>query len=182
MTRLGQYLKDDSGSATIEFVFVFPIIFLLFTASFEASMFMARAVMLDRGVDLIVRKIRLGSYKNLFHQELKKKICESGLMVGSIPTCMNSMKIWMQPIDTATFAMVNPPNACVDKTEDINTGEPPGTDFGYGNDNEIMLMRVCLKEAPMFPTTVISVKMPTFASDGTYALVVTSVFVNEPGA
>ncbi|MGL4235707.1 TadE/TadG family type IV pilus assembly protein [Tabrizicola sp.] len=180
MTKLGQFLKDDSGTASIEFVFVFPIIFLIFTASFESSLFMSRYVMLERGVDMTVRKIRLGQLEDIKHQALKEEICKSGIMAGSIDRCMKAMRIWMQPIDTASFAMVAPPKSCVDKATDVNTNEPDPTEFNAGDENQIVLMRVCLKEEPMFPTTLVSVKMPTDAEDGTYALVVTSVFVNEP--
>ena len=48
-------------------------------------------------------------------------------------------------------------------------------------DNDIMLVRICMKEWPMFPTSAISVKMPTDSNDGSVSMVVTSVFVNEPG-
>lgn len=181
MTRFRQFLSDESGTAVIEFLFVFPIVFLVFTASFESSMFMARYIMMERGVDMVVRKVRLGVYKNMTHQQLKQQICESGLLIKSVATCMNNMKIWMQPINTANFNMVAPPKTCVDKVQDINIGEPPANEFAYGTDNDIMLLRICLKEKPMFPTTGVSVKMPR-EPDGTYILQVTSVFVNEPGA
>ena len=52
MTAIRRFLKDESGTASIEFLFVFPIVFMVFTASVESSMYMARYVMLDRGVDL----------------------------------------------------------------------------------------------------------------------------------
>ena len=68
MTVLHRFLKDDRGTATIEFLFVFPVIFLIFTASFESSMYMARSIMLDRSVDLVVRQLRLGNYDNISHQ------------------------------------------------------------------------------------------------------------------
>jgi hypothetical protein len=180
MKRLSNFFKEESGTTSIEFVFVFPIIFLIFTASFESSMFMARYVMLERSVDLVVRKIRLGQFDDVSHEDLKKEICRGGLMVNSVSECMNSMKIWMQPINTADFAMpATTTVSCVDSIYDTNTSVPPGSEFAYGGNNEIMLLRICLKEDPMFPTTAVSVRMPTF-SDGTYALMVTSAFVNEP--
>jgi Flp pilus assembly protein TadG len=180
MNRLRQFVKDESGTATIEFLFVFPIVFLIFTAAFESSMYMARYVMLDRGVDTVIRQIRLGNYSNLTHQSLKQKICESGLMVSSKADCLNRMRIWMQPVNTADFTMAAPPVACVDQASQVNTTEPPANEFAYGTDNDIMLLRICLKEWPMFPTSGISVKMPT-QPDGSVAMIVTSVFVNEPG-
>lgn len=180
MTRLTSFLRDESGVAAIEFALVFPIVFTVFTASFESSMFMSRAVMLERSVDLTIRKIRLGLYEGMKHEDLKKKICQAGVLMRSVSTCMNQMKIWMQPVRTNDFSIVLPPKSCVDKASDINTTEPVANEFAYGGDNEIMLMRVCLKEKPMFPTTAVSVQMP-WQSDNTYALIVTGVFVNEPG-
>lgn len=180
MTALRAFLKDERGSATIEFVFVFPILFLIFTASFESSLFMARHVMFERSVDLTVRQLRLGTLMNPSHQSLKETICRSGMMVDSITDCVNSMKIWMQPINTGSFAMNAPPRSCVDKAAPINTDEPPADEFAYGTENEIMLLRICMKADPMFPTTAVSVKMPVEA-DGSYVLLVTSTFVNEPG-
>ncbi len=180
MTALRRFLTEDSGEAAIEFVLVFPILFLVFTASFESSMYMARYVMLDRAVDMVVRDVRLGIIDKPTHQVLKQTICREGMLIGSVPTCMNNMKIWMQPVNTGTFTMAAPPKTCVDKVQDINTSEPPANEFAYGTDNDIMLMRICLKEKPMFPTTAVSLKMPTEA-DGSYIMQVTSVFVNEPG-
>jgi TadE-like protein len=181
MTRLGRFLRDETGTASIEFVFMFPIVFLIFTASFESSLYMVRHVMFERAVDLVVRDIRLGKMDGISHVDLKRSICRTGMMIGSVNDCVDSMKIWMQPINTADFAMVAPPASCVDKTQNISTDDPPGNEFAYGGNNEIMLMRICWKEAPMFPTTAISVRMPVDAADDNYVLIVTSVFVNEPG-
>ncbi len=180
MTSFRRFLQDTSGTATIEFLFVFPTIFLIFTASFESSLYMARYVMLDRGVDRVMREVRMPNFSPLTHQQLKQKICESGIMVESKAGCMQRMRLWMQPVSTANFNMLAPPKTCVDKASDMNTGEPPANEFAYGVDNDIMLLRVCLKEWPVFPTTAVSVKMPT-QSDGSVAMIVTTVFVNEPG-
>ena len=180
MTVLHRFLKDDRGTATIEFLFVFPVIFLISTASFESSMYMARSIMLDRSVDLVVRQLRLGNYDNISHQQLKERICETGVMAASMADCTNKMRIWMQPVNTANFNMAAPVVACVDQADQVNIADPPANEFAAGTDNDIMLLRICLKEWPMFPTSGISVKMPT-QPDGSVAMIVTSVFVNEPG-
>lgn len=180
MKQLPDFLKDDSGEAAIEFLLIFPILFLIFTASFESSMYMARYAMFDRAVDRTVRQLRLGTLANPTHQNLKKTICESGMLIQSVQTCIDSMRIWMQPVNTGTFAMVAPPRSCVDRSQPIITDEPPGDEYSLGTDNDIMLMQICLKEDPMFPTTAVSVKMPVEA-DGSYVMLVTTTFVNEPG-
>ncbi|MCU0904037.1 MAG: pilus assembly protein [Tabrizicola sp.] len=179
MTALRRFLKDESGTATIEFLFVFPIVFMIFTAGFESSMYMARYVMMDRGVDIVVRQLRLGTLGNISHQTLKRVICRQGMMIDSMNSCLDRMRIWMQPITDANLNINVPRGTCVDRADQLNIGEPPANEYTMGVSNEIMLMRVCFKEWPMFPTTAISVQMPR-QSDGSVAMFVTTVFVNEP--
>lgn len=182
MTSLGRFFQDEGGTASIEFVFIIPIILMIFMASFEASLFMARHAMLERSVDIVVRDIRLGTYSSMTHTQLKREICAGGMVVTSVDDCVKSMKIWMQPVNTATFAMVAPPKFCVDRSQPIDPlKEPTGTEFAYGSDNDIMLMRICLKEEPMFPTTLVGAGMIRDEPDGNYALMTTTVFVNELG-
>lgn len=182
MTALRRFLRDERGEAVIEFVLVFPIVFTLFAASVESSFYMAKYIMFDRAVDKVVRNLRLGTYGTITHQNLKQKICENGMLISTKAQCMQRMRIWMKPIDTGSFAIGSTTKSCVDKAEDINTGEPPPADYETGNDNDIMLIRVCSKEWPMFPTIMgFSVKMPSDPADGSVQMVVSSVFVNEPG-
>lgn len=179
MTRVRHFLQDESGTGPIEFVFVFPVIFLVFTASFESSMFMARYVMFERAVDQVVRQLRLRILTNVTNSDLKREICESGMMIGSVENCIKDMRIWMQPVNTGNFAMVAPPKHCTDRNQQLNLVEEQSA-VATGTDNDIMLLRICLKEEPMFPTTLVSMNMAS-EPDGTYALIVTSAFVNEPG-
>jgi hypothetical protein len=191
MTRFAAFLADDSGTATIEFVFVIPIVMGIFLASFESSLYMARHVMLERSVDIVVRDIRLGNLDYLSlqtqaqaHNSLKNLICQSGALVQSIQQCVESMRIWMQPINSANFAMVAPPRSCIDRSAPVDPADPgpPATEFALGSDNEIMLMRICIKERPLFPTTVIGAGLIADGeNDGHYALQTTTIFVNEPG-
>jgi Flp pilus assembly protein TadG len=181
MTRFWKFLRDQSGTTTIEFILVFPVVFTVFTASVESSMYMAKYVMFERSVDKVVRMLRLGTLGEPTHQQLKQTICENGMLISSKGACMNAMRIWMKPIDTGNFAMGSATKTCVDKASDVNTGEPLASDFATGTDNDIMLMRICMKEWPMFPTTGVSVKMPTDSADGSVSMIVSTVFVNEPG-
>lgn len=182
MTGLRKFLADETGSAAIEFCFIIPIVMTIFMASIESSLYMNRHAMLERSVDIVVRDIRLGNYDSLTHAELKEQICDGGMLGKSKQNCIESMLIWMQPINTATFAMVVPPNTCVDKSQPIDPLQiPTGSEFSYGSDNEIMLMRICIKEEPIFPTSVVGAAMIATQNDDHYALMTTTVFVNEPG-
>lgn len=182
MTWLRRFLADETGTASIELLYVLVPTMLLFMGSFESSLFMIRHVMLERSVDIVVRDIRLGNLDGLTHAQLKEMICDTSALVTSLDDCISHMKIYMAPIDTANFDMPNIPNACIDNVENITPlDEPTGTEFAFGADNEIMLLRICLKEAPMFPTTALGASMIKDEVDGNYALITTTTFVNEPG-
>ncbi|WP_431300469.1 TadE/TadG family type IV pilus assembly protein [Tabrizicola sp. BL-A-41-H6] len=184
MTRLQHFLKAEDGTSTIEFCFVVPLVLTIFFASFESSYYMVRHVMLERSVDQVVRDLRLGTLiptgttPTAGHALLKDAICKRSALISSLNGCLDSIRIWLQPLN-ASFD-INPPDACVDKTAGVAplTTIPAG-EFAPGNANDIMLMRVCLREEPMFSTTAVGAAM--IRSDGEFALVSTSVFVNEPG-
>jgi hypothetical protein len=197
MSSLGAFLSDEAGTASIEFLFVVPIIVLMFIASIESSYYMIRHVMLERSVDIVVRDIRLGTLDYLKDQKdangdpvtaefqhgvLKELICKTSIL-NSKDACVSAMKIWLQPINTANFAMVAPPRDCMDQDADIGIDQTQSdSKFKLGSDNEIMLVRVCLKERPMFPTSIVGAGLiEDGEGDGGYALMTTSVFVNEPG-
>lgn len=191
MMMMRTFIADEDGTASIEFVFVFPIIMTILMASFEASLFKIRGVMLERSADLVIRDLRLGTLAWLDdgaggvngHRLLKEELCDGGMMINSVETCVEAMTIWMQPVNTATFQMPATPMTCVDKTTPIDPlQEPSGSEFAMGSDNDIVLMRICLKEEPLFPTTLVGAGMIKDQNDGNYAFMTTTVFVNEPGS
>jgi hypothetical protein len=179
------FLADERGTATIEFVILVPIILTIFFASFESSFYMIRSVLLERSVDIVVRDIRLGKLDGVNHRKLKQSICETAALVYSVDACIDKMRIWMQPVNTATFSMVLPERNCMDKAAKIDPLlDPPATEFAFGTDNDIMLLHICLLEQPLFPTTIVGSALVANNGNGdeeNYGLVVTSVFVNEPG-
>jgi hypothetical protein len=191
MTRLRAFLADDNGTATIEFVFIIPIVMTIFMASIESGLFMVRHVMLERSVDIVVRDIRLGRLDYLAketqskqHEDLKQIICSTSVLAKTITKCMEGMRISMQAVNTANFDMPLTNAPCRDEPKPFDPADPgpPATEFKFGSDNEIMLMRVCLLERPLFPSTVIGAGMVAAAGGkGVYAIQTTTIFVNEPG-
>lgn len=170
--RLRRFLGREDGNSTIEFVIIFPIFMGLFIATFESGMVMVRQVMLDRGTDLAVRAMRLGSWANPNHEDLKKHICN---LSGILPDCLDSLMIELRPIDTATYTPAAGQATCVDTTPGAIQ---PVVQPDYGAQNELMLVRVCAMMKPIIPTTGLGL---TLHKQGEYyALTSTSAFVNEP--
>ena len=52
--------KEEDGTATIPFVIFLPFFLILVVSSLEMGLLMVRHVMLERGLDMAVRGLRLG--------------------------------------------------------------------------------------------------------------------------
>jgi len=171
------FRKEEDGGATVEFVILFPAFIGILLSSYESGLMMVRNVMLERGVDLAVRDLRLGQPIPPTFDQLKTTICDNAMIVDD---CFNKIQVELQPIDTGTWAMPNTQPLCID----VNNGSInpiDDTTFIGGGNNELMLVRVCAIMDPFFPSTVLGMQMPEHPnSAGRYALVVNSAFVNEP--
>lgn len=182
MTRLMQMLRRfrrrEDGVATIEFVLTVPSILFVFFASFESGMLMTRHVMLDRAVDMVMRELRLGHYdpssmtSDQFLTFIKGEICDRTSLIAD---CENVIHIYLEPIDTVTWALPTTAPACVDRAAAVN----PPEEFAVGAADEIMLVQVCVVVDPLLPGTGIGLGLPKDGNGG-YSLVSTSAFVNEP--
>ncbi len=172
ITNWRRRTKQEDGNATIEFVILFPVVMFLFLSAFEIGIFLTRAVLLDRAVDINVRTLRLGTMSPMTSEELKRRICNDALI---FPDCMNAMMVELVPISTDTWSFPAEQITCVNRDEDIQ----PVVEFTPGTENEIMLVRACAVLDPFFSTTPFVMEMPLDASGG-YAISAASAFVNEP--
>lgn len=169
LRRLG---LSEAGAASVEFVIVFPFFVGVFVSGFEVAMMNMRAVMLERATDIVVRKIRLSGGGTLQYDQVKADICNTA---GIIPDCMNTVKIELQPVDTANWAGLNGQVDCIKRNAVIQ----PVVKFTNGQQNEMMLIRVCAIVDPIFPTIGVGKSMPVDDSGG-YMVIASSAFVNEP--
>jgi hypothetical protein len=170
--RLRRYMIDDRASATLEFVLALPVVMAVFTASFESGLIMTRAIMLEQALDKTMRELRLGHYPIPSHQLLKSEICARSSLFRD---CESSILIELQRINTATWALPATDAACIDRTEDIQ----PVTALQVGQQNDIMLIRVCIVQDLMFPRFGIGKRLPQDGLGG-FGIVAVSAFVNEP--
>lgn len=178
---LRRFLRSEDGNPTMEFVLSFPIVIIIFCAAFESSFFMIKSVSLERSLDLVIRDLRLGNLGSVSHNQLKAEICGRAAVLGNTSDCISGMKIELQPVNTATFAMPTTRATCVDRSQPIDPAvEPSPAEYALGDGNQIMLMRVCLQAEPIFATTVFGARMNRTGADGNYSLISTSTFVNEP--
>lgn len=169
---LRRFKRDESGSATLDFVLMLPGVMLIFTSAYEAGVLSTRHVMLERGLDETVREVRIGRIPSPSHDILVERICE---IASIIPDCIANVRLEMMPRDPYNWQDPSDAVACVDRAE---VGDPV-LNFNTGLNNQLMVLRACALFDPMIPTTGLGKQIPK-ESGGAYALVATSAYVMEP--
>lgn len=164
--------REEGGVFLIEFVFMFPIILILFLFSVELGIYSMRHMFLDRGLDVTVRHIRLNTQKNLRHDDLKDMICENA---GFLPDCKQTMRLEMVTMDPRNFAQFNPDPDCIDTGQPVN----PARGIVLGQPHEIMMLRACYRFTPVFGSVGLGLAFDK-DSGGQARMVSSSLFVQEP--
>lgn len=175
-TKFQRFLREEDGTASLEFVLVFPVFFTFFLMTVESGLINARHVMLERGVDLTIRDIRIGQMAVPDADLVAARICEIALI---IPSCAQNLRVELLRRNPINFDPVSNRITCVDRS----TESQPVLGFTPGTNNDLMIMRVCVRIDPLLPTTGLGkaiVDGGTAASGGSYALVSSSAFVVEP--
>jgi hypothetical protein len=174
--RIAAFLPDEmrreDGTAAMEFVLVIPVIMMIFMASFESGLLMTRSIMLEQSVDMTMRELRLGHFASVTNLLLKREICSRTII---FPDCMANIKIQLDRVSTTAWDIPATPTHCINRRD---SGEPV-VSMSAGQQNDLMLVRVCIALQAMFPSTGIALKLP-LDDDGAYGLVARSAFVTEP--
>ncbi len=173
MTRILDFFRRTDGSSTIEVVILFPAFLIVLLASVESGIMMIRNVLLERGVDIAVRELRLGTSVPATEADLINLICEGAAFIND---CDTVLRLEMVRVDMATFSMPTTSSTCVQRDELTQ----PVLEYTAGSDHELMLLRVCASFNPYFPTTGLGLRLPKDAT-GHYSLTAASAFVVEPG-
>ena len=168
-----RFSRRENGSGTVEFLFVFPFFMLMFTNCYEAGMLSMRHVMLERGLDLTVRAVRIGQIEDPTHQILKDEICDRALM---IPNCARDLQLEMIREDPRNWiGHFSADIECVDRALAVQ----PAVQFTNGGNNELMMLRACVLYDPMLIDVGLGKNIPK-KNGSAYALVASSAFVMEP--
>jgi Flp pilus assembly protein TadG len=184
--RVGTFLRaDESGTATVEFALLFPPFFFVFASSIEAGLMMIRNVQLERGLDIAVREIRIGTPVPPTFEEFRTTICQQATLV---PRCMENLQVELQIVSSDTWQPLDNRPRCVDRNAEIDPFDDP--DYNQGGNNDFMLVRLCANVDPILPGFALGALLDRIPSEGEpgdedyqpngYAIVAVSAFVNEP--
>ncbi len=173
LSRLFRRARREDGTATIEFVIVVPIVMSVFVAAVEAGFYMTKRALLERGLDLVMRDVRLGYVTNINGANaLRELVCAATPIMAD---CEDTLRVEMRLISTLNFDIPDDPPQCIDRGSATKLDD----DVVPGGSHEIMLVRVCAVQDPIFPSTGLGLQMRKDAQGG-YQMAATSVFVNEP--
>lgn len=178
MTALRRFRRREDGGPTIAFVILFMPFMFLAILGFEMGLLMTRHAMLERGLDMAIREIRLNTGAEVDETIMKRKICNSA---GILPDCMNNVRLEMRPIDF--FQSGNQSNNSIPRRAScVNVNDPfeVPRNFQNGAANQVMVVRACGIFSPMLAQSVPFAGSDTGTRDGHYRLVATSAFVMEP--
>jgi Flp pilus assembly pilin Flp len=173
---LRRFRKDEDGQIMVEFAIMVPILFTIFLTSVELGVYSMRQMWLDRGLDMTVRLVRLGTGTTPTHDDLKDMICERA---GFIPDCAANLKLEMRSVDPRNFVALAGQADCTDKSLPVLPENDPV--YLPGQEHDLMVLRACVKFDPVFPTTGLGFHYEKDGS-GQASLIAISAFVQEPGA
>ena len=151
---------------------MFPVYLALLIMSLELSMITLRHVMLERGLDIAVRDIRLGTGTAPEHDAIKDRICEEALVISD---CGDNLRLEMVPTDIRNMTTLGDNVQCTDREE---VGAPV-LSFTPGQQNQLMFLRACLKYDTLFPGWHLASRLESDGS-GQLSIISMSAFVQEP--
>ena len=190
--RAGLDERDaESGAATIEFVLLAPIFFLMFCSSVESSVFMYRQLLLERAVDHATREVRLDGSAYSSPADLKARICE---MMSDDAACIDAITIEMTEIDMDTYDLPDTAQPCLVRDDagefvyDRQTRDSDGwlssdssePDYVTERHSMLVLMRACYAARPILPLSGLGADLVNTRDGETMSIVTTTAFRVEP--
>jgi Flp pilus assembly protein TadG len=172
------FRDDEKGLIALEFVVLFPVFLIFLMSAIELSMITVRQTMLDRGLDMTMREVRIGTEQNYTHDQVRDRICEGAVVFDD---CNKLLRLEMIHSDPRDYTPL--PNI-VDCVVVLNEGEHdetlnPVREFTNGQANQFMIVRACILYEPSFPTSLMALVRQRDAA-GRSALVAVSSFTQEP--
>lgn len=168
---IGRFWRNEEGNSTVEWSLIMPLFMVIFLSAFETGYLMVRHMMLERGLDMTVREIRLTTAMQFDADEIRRMVCDG---TGIIPECLTSVRIEMQEVVPGQDVTIAEKAQCVDRSQKAQ----PAETIYYGQEHSLMVLRVCALFDPWWPGTGLGKHVANVGDE--YALVAVSAFVMEP--
>lgn len=172
--QIEEFWEDETATATLEFVIVFPLLMIVFIAAFETALILTRQIMLERTLDMSVRVLRLAQGVVTDADTVRDTMCAN---TDLLPNCETLLTIDLQLIDRYTYDMPSNNEVCAGRGNDIVVA--PDNEFQVGVDNDFLLIRTCLIVDQILPFSGFGLNLTRDDSGGMH-MMATTIFVNEP--
>lgn len=139
-TRLRRFFRTDRAAATAEFVIGFPLVFLMFIVTLETCFLMMRATMLQRGLEMAIRDVRLGNIKNPLMSVMEQAVCDR---IQIVPNCTSSLTLEFTLVNQASFQMPAPTQPCTVRSA-ADAQARSASIYSTGAANDLLVVRACL--------------------------------------
>ncbi len=169
--KLRLFRKKDDGNITVEFVVMVPMFLTFMLGAVEIGITTIRASILERALDETVRHVRLNTGTAPTHADLKTMICQFNV----VPECESNLRLEMLVRDVRNWEDLPATYACTD----ASTAILPMSEYSFGMDNDLVVLRACAKYDPIFPNAIFGASLSTDAA-GDASLTAMSAFVQEP--
>lgn len=171
---LARFRRSEAGAVTIPAVLFLPLFILIMAASVELCVLAFKQTLLERGIDMTTRILRLGKADLPDHTTLKRSICQN---IAFLPSCMDDLRVEVYEVDKSTWTstLSGTSTSCVDRS----VIDQPDPTIESGSSDQLMLVRACLMVKPMMEVNPLA-RALVRGTPGEYALVSVTSFVNEP--
>mgnify|MGYP000261047687 CR=1 FL=1 len=151
LTRVGAGLRrfgrDQSGTAAVNFVLMFPVVFGVFMLTMDSGFATIRASLLDRALDVTARSIRNGTIASPTLASIRTDLCSQ---LTSFPDCATTLKVQIVAVSRSTFALPG-----VTSCADLGAAIVPVRAFVAGQQNGIAVLRACLQTTSLTPVALL---------------------------
>ncbi|WP_166486166.1 TadE/TadG family type IV pilus assembly protein [Jannaschia sp. CCS1] len=171
---LRAFWRDETATATLEMVIVFPLMMIVFIAAFETALILTRQIILERSLDMSVRVLRLAQGLDTDTDAVRDTMCANTRL---LPNCQELLSIDLIVIDDETYAMPTNEQICNARGEDLIISPDNAFDDGVGGD--FMLIRTCLIVDRILPFSGFGLNLTRDDSGGMH-MMASTIFVNEP--
>jgi hypothetical protein len=171
--RVRRFFRGQSGaSSTIEFCILFPLIMFFLISSLEVMWLAVRVSFLERGVDTAMREIRLNTADPPDYDGVKTLICDTATVLDS---CTTTLRLEMILVDPRGWDGTLTDPTCSDQSEEVD----PPTALTVGDENELMIIRVCARMTGLVPNFGLA-SFFELGADNRFPVMSTNAFVQEP--
>ena len=176
LNRFLRFRSAERGNVTVEFALVFPVFILILTSSIEMGVITIRQTLLERGLDIAMREVRIGTGAQYSHDEIRDMICEGAVIFDD---CQANLRLEMIPNDPRSYSELPAEVDCANQAAGALDVINPVRRFEMGSSNELVIVRACMLYDPVFPTSQLALQRTTDLN-GKSALVAVSAFTQEP--